>query len=179
LLTSNGGSPPNIVEQVLPPAADVGIISGLTHEGFKGTDFNFTLYDPRAVSVATGSDTLITFAPWEQKTSAVEAMTKAVDATSSSAVHGQATEAGYWSAMEFIAAIKYVADKGLPVTSGNIVKELNRGWTFQVAGGTGPVTYPQAHAGGGGCVSVVSSNGSQYSVPLPLYCPPIIANPLN
>ena len=71
LLTSNSGKQPNIVEQILPPEDDVGIIGGLTHQGFKGTDFNFLLYYPCAAGVAKGSDTLVTFAPWEQKTPAV------------------------------------------------------------------------------------------------------------
>lgn len=178
ILTSNAGKQPDIVQQLLPPVDDIGVIAGLDQSNFTGKDFNFSLYDPRAVGVAKGSYTLVSFAPWEQKSTAIETMTKEVDATSSTAIHGQPAEAGYWSAMEFIAAIKQVAKKGLPITSANITKVLNEGWTFSVSGGTGPVTFPAAHMAGGGCDSVVSSNGTAYSVVLPLYCPPIEPNPL-
>ena len=179
LMTADNGKPPNIVQQVLPPTADIGIISKLNQLGFKGTDFNFSLYDPRAVSVAKGSDTLVSFAPWEQDSPAVAQMTQAVNATSSTAIHGQPTEAGYWSAMEFIAAIKQVNKKGLPITSANITKVLNQGWTFSVPGGTGPASFPGAHKGSGGCDAIVGSNGSKYSVLVPLYCPPLGKNPLG
>jgi branched-chain amino acid transport system substrate-binding protein len=179
LLTSNHGKQPNIIEQVVAPTDDVALVSGLNQQGFTGTDFNFSLYDPRAVSVAKGSDTLITAAPWEQNTAAVAQMTKAVDATDPKASHGQPVEAGYWSAMMFIQAIKQVAKKGLPITSANIIKVLNQGWTFSVPGGAGPAVFPAAHKGQGGCEAVVGSNGSKYSVVVPLYCPPAGKNPLH
>jgi branched-chain amino acid transport system substrate-binding protein len=178
LLSANHGKQPDIIEQLLTPLDDVGLIGGLKNAGFSGKDYNFTLYDPRAVSLAKGSDTIITFAPWELQSPAIATMTKDVDATSSNAIHGQMTEAGYWSGMEFIAAIKRVAAKGLPITGPNITKVLNQGWTFSVPGGTGPVTFPGAHTGGGGCDSVVTSNGKAYAPALGLSCPPLIANPI-
>jgi ABC-type branched-subunit amino acid transport system substrate-binding protein len=175
LMTSNNGKQPDFIQQVLPPEDDVAIIAQLNHSGFKGTDYNFSLYDPRAAAVAKGSDTLVTFAPWEQSSAAVAQMTKDVKATDPNVILGQPTEAGYWSAEMLIAALKKV---GPSVTSASLTAALNKGWTFSVPGGTGPATFPAAHTGPGGCGSIVSSNGQKYSVVLPLTCVPLTKNPL-
>jgi branched-chain amino acid transport system substrate-binding protein len=175
LLSANSGKQPDIIQQLLPPEDDVSVIAQLNHQGFTGKDYNFSLYDPRAVAVAKGSDTLVTFAPWEQNSAAIAQMTTQVKATDPNAILGQPVEAGYWSAQMFIAALKKV---GPSVTQATLTKALNKGWTFSVPGGTGPVTYPAAHTGPGGCGSIVASNGQKYSVALPLTCIPFIKNPL-
>jgi len=175
LLSANAGKQPNIIQQVLPPEGDVSMIAELGHLGFKGSDFNFSLYDPRAVSVAKGSDTLVTFEPWEANTPAVETMRKRVLAVDPHASLGQATQIGYYSAEMFIAALKKA---GPDATSQSTIKALNSGFTFGVPGGIGTTTYPQDHHAVSTCLSVVTSNGRAYKVAVPLTCPAEIPNPL-
>jgi branched-chain amino acid transport system substrate-binding protein len=175
MLSSNGGKAPDIIEQLLPPQDDVAIITALNHQGFKGTDFGFSLYDPRAVSVAKGSNTVVGQAPWEQSTAAVAQMTQRVKAASSTVVLGQPTEAGYISAEMLIAGLEKA---GPSVTSTSLIKALNAGFTFSVPGLVGPQTFPAAHTLGGNCAAVASSNGSKYSITLPLTCVKRTKNPL-
>jgi ABC-type branched-subunit amino acid transport system substrate-binding protein len=175
LLSSNNGKAPDIIQQILPPTNDIAVISQLNHLGYKGHDFSYSLYDPRAASVAKGSNVLVTSAPWEEQSPAVQTMKQQVQALNPNVILGQPTEAGYWSAQLFIAALKHA---GPSVTSASLIKSLNSGFTFSIPGGTGPVTYPAAHMAGGGCQAIVSSDGSKYSVVLPLTCGTPIKNPL-
>lgn len=175
LLSSNGGKQPNIIQQVLPPTGDVALIAELSHLGFKGSDFNFSLYDPRVVAAAKGSDTLVTFEPWEANTSAVKTMRQRVLAVDPHAILGQATQIGYYSAEMFIAALKKAGPNATPQST---IKALNSGFTFGVPGGIGTTSYPQDHHALSTCLSVVTSDGKAYKVALPLTCPAKIANPL-
>jgi ABC-type branched-subunit amino acid transport system substrate-binding protein len=175
LLSSNGGKQPDIIQQVLAPQSDVSMISELENLGFKGNDFNFTLYDPRAVGVAKGSDTLVTFEPWEANTPAVQTMRQRVLAVDPKAILGQATMMGYWSAEMFIAALKKAGPSATPQST---IKALNSGFTFGVPGGIGTTTFPQDHKALSTCLSVVTSNGKAYHVAVPLTCPALIPNPL-
>jgi branched-chain amino acid transport system substrate-binding protein len=175
LLSSNHGKQPSIIQQVLSPTQDVSMISELQNLGFKGSDFNFSLYDPRAVSVAKGADTLVTFEPWEAATPAVQTMRQRVLAVNSKAILGQATLIGYWSAEMFIAALKKAGPNATPAST---IKALNSGFTFGVPGGIGTTSYPQDHSALATCLSVVTSDGKAYRVAVPLTCPPLIANPL-
>jgi branched-chain amino acid transport system substrate-binding protein len=175
LLSSNGGKQPDIIQQVLPPEGDVAMIAQLRNLGFKGSDFNFSLYDPRAVAVAQGSDTLVTFEPWEANTPAVTTMRKRVLAVDPHALLGQATLIGYYSAEMFIAALQKV---GPTATPQSMIKALNSGFTFGVPGGIGTTTFPQDHEALSTCLSVVTSNGKVYKVAVPLTCPSLIPNPL-
>jgi hypothetical protein len=175
LLSSNSGHQPDIIQQVLSPIQDVGMIAQLEHQGFTGHDFNFTLYDPRAVSVAKGSDTLVTFQPWEATTAAITTMRDRVFQVDPHALLGQTTQIGYYSAEMFIAAIERA---GPNVTPKSLIKTLNSGFTFGVSGGTGTTTFPKDHHATQTCLSVVTSNGTAYKVAVPLTCPPLIPNPL-
>jgi ABC-type branched-subunit amino acid transport system substrate-binding protein len=174
-LTSNNGGQPDIIEQVLAPQNDVGLLAALNAGGFKGTDFNFSLYDPRAVTFAKGGNTLVDQAAYQQNTPAVKAMTKALLATSPTVDLGQPAAAGYVSAKMFVDAIEKV---GPSVTGPKLIKALNSGWTFNGAGIGGPFTFPAAHTGPGECFSIVHSNGVTYSVVVPLTCVKPSKNPL-
>lgn len=175
VLSSSSGKAPDIIEQLLPPQDDVAIITALNHQAFKGTDFGFSLYDPKAVSVAKGSNTVVGQAPWEQSNAGVAQMTQRVKAESSTATLGQPTEAGYISAEMLIAALEKA---GPSVTSKSLIKALNAGFTFSIPGLVGPQTFPAAHTLGGNCSAVVSSNGTKYTVTLPLTCVKRTKNPL-
>jgi len=175
LLSSNSGKQPDIIQQVLPPESDASMISELENLGFKGNDFNFSLYDPRAVAIAKGSDTLVTFEPWEANTPAVQTMRQRVLAVDPKAILGQATLIGYWSAEMFIAALKKAGPNATPAST---IKALNSGFNFGVSGGIGTTTYPQDHTALSTCLSVVTSNGKAYHVAVPLTCPALIPNPL-
>jgi hypothetical protein len=74
----------------------------------------------------------------------------------------------------FVDAIKKV---GPSVTSASLIKELNKGWTYSGDGLTGSETFPAAHTGPGHCSSIVHSNGTVYTVVVPLTCVPITKNP--
>jgi branched-chain amino acid transport system substrate-binding protein len=174
-LTSNHGGPPDIVEQLLAPTLDIGVLKTLNAEGFKGTDLNFSLYDPIIVSLAKGGDTLVGQIAYQQTTPAVTKMIAALKATSSTVDLGQPAEAGYITAEMFIDAIKKI---GPSVTGPKLIKVLNSGWAYGGDGLTGAETFPAAHTGPGHCSSVVHSNGTVYTVAVPLTCVPITKNPL-
>jgi ABC-type branched-subunit amino acid transport system substrate-binding protein len=114
-------------------------------------------------------------APWEQSNAGVAQMTQRVEAESSTATLGQPTEAGYISAEMLIAALEKA---GPSVTSKSLIKALNAGFTFSIPGLVGPQTFPAAHTLGGNCSAVVSSNGTKYTVTLPLTCVKRTKNPL-
>jgi branched-chain amino acid transport system substrate-binding protein len=174
-LTSNKGGPPDIVDQLLTPTQDIGVLSQLRANGFKGLDLNYTLYDPRVVSLAKGGDTLVGQIAFQQNTPAVAKMIAAIKATSSTALLSAPTESGYITAEMFVAALKKV---GPSVTAAKLTKILNSGWTFSGDGLTGPQTFPAGHTAPGNCSSVVHSNGTVYSVVVPLTCVKVTKNPL-
>ena len=176
VLTSNAGGPPDIVEQILPASQSVGVNAQLNASGFKGTDINFTLYDPTAITVAASSDVALNFAPWQQTSAAVKLMTKRVLATDPTEALSQSVEIGYISAELFIAGIEKA---GPSVTSKSLIKTLNSGFTFGIPGLIGNQTFPAAHAENLNCFSVVHSNGVKYSVALPLTCIARTKNPLH
>jgi branched-chain amino acid transport system substrate-binding protein len=173
-LTSNKGGAPDIVDQLLTPTQDIGVLSTLRADGFKGLDLNYTLYDPRVVSLAAGGDTLVGQIAYQQKTPAVIKMISQLQATSSTVILGAAAESGYITAEMFVDALKKV---GPSVTSASLTKELNKGWTYSGDGLTGSETFPAAHTGPGHCSSIVHSNGTVYTVAVPLTCVPVTKNP--
>jgi len=175
VLTSNAGGQPDIIEQILPASESVGANAQFNESGFKGVDFNFTLYDPAAITVDKGSVTALNFAPWQQNSAAVKLMTQRVEATSPTTALSQSVEIAYISAELFIAGLKKA---GPSVTSKSLIKTLNSNFTFGVPGLIGSQTFPAAHTENLNCFSVVSSNGVKYSVAVPLSCIARSKNPL-
>jgi branched-chain amino acid transport system substrate-binding protein len=175
LLSSNHGKQPDLILQILPPGNDAGLAKELQQLGYSGKDYNFSLYDPRIASVAKGTYTIMQFSPWEENTPAVKLMTQRVKATDPNAILSQPTAAGYIIGLQFIAALKKV---GPSVTPAKMLKVLNSGWTFSAPGLSGPITFPSAHAGLGGCEAIVHGTGTGYTVALPCTVLPPIPNPL-
>jgi hypothetical protein len=94
-------------------------------------------------------------------------MTKRVQATSPTVALSQSVEIGYISAELLIAGLKKA---GPSVTSKSLIKTMNSNFTFGVPGLIGSQTFPAAHTENLNCFSVVHSNGTAYTVAVPLSC---------
>jgi branched-chain amino acid transport system substrate-binding protein len=181
LLDSNKGKAPDIIFTAETTQDDSGLWTQLKQLGYKGTFFNYELYNAASVAVATGSYTQQAgqFLYTSSAPQAV-AMRKAITAFDPSFDQHTAAwtsvENGYLSAEMFISAIKRV---GPSVTGTSLIAILNKGWTWAgIPNLAGSVQFPQSHQSSAGCLTVLSSDGKAFHTSVPLVCNQLVANPL-
>jgi branched-chain amino acid transport system substrate-binding protein len=181
LLSSNKGKAPDIIFTAETTQDDSGLWTQLKQLGYKGTFFNYELYNAASLAVAKGSYTQQAgqFLYTSSAPQAV-AMRKAITAFDPSFKQHTAAwtsvENGYLSAEMFIAAIKRV---GPSVTGSSLIATLNSGWTWAgIPNLAGSVQFPQSHQSSAGCLTVLSSNGKTFHTSVPLVCNQLVANPL-
>ena len=170
MMTSNGGSAPDIAYLVVSFNDVSGMSKGLRQAGYQGIIVNPTTYDPRIVKAA---ESLEVYTQWATPESAPSNpnMAKVVDS-----IHKQdpeaslslATLAAWFTADMFIQALKAA---GKNPTQQSIQKAAAK-MTYQLDGVVGPTTYPAAYTLGTSCAQLAKSNGTTFDVLVQYGCYP-------
>ncbi len=176
IMSAAGGKAPDYVGEVLTVPDTIGLQNKLVALGYHGILQNFTLYDPRLAKAAAGSTVELEFSPFEANIPGVHTMIDQIKAYAPGQVLDQPAETGWLSADEFIDGLKLAGPR---LTRASFVAALNGGkFTPTFQGVAGPEHFPAAHNGVGNCVSFVRSDGTNYSVAVPLTCAKSQPNPL-
>ncbi len=175
-MTANGGKPPDYIQTIMTVSDTVAYQAKLRALGYHGVLQNFTLYDPRLAAAATGSYIELTFAPFEQSSPGVSTMISQLKAYDPKVVLDLPAETGWLAADEFIDGLKLAGPK---LTRASFMAALNGGKfnpTFQ--GVAGQAHFPANHSAATPYISDVYSDGTSYSVKVPLTKVPVEPNPL-
>lgn len=168
---------PAAVVLVSSASNTLGVMGGLQQAGYDGQIFNFVAYDPRLVSTAEGTFTVLQgVAPFEAADDipAVQQIVDDIEAFDPDALLTQPVLAGYLSIDLLVAALE---EAGPDLTRESLLEAVDAGFSYDFGGAAGELTYPDNHRFGNGCHSVVSSTGTEYEVVVPLTCPPLVDNP--
>ncbi len=175
-MTANGGKPPDYIEMVMAPADTIGYQAKLRALGYKGILQNFTLYDPRIAAAAAGSYIETTFAPFQQSSPGVSTMISQLKAYDPKILLDLPAETGWLAADEFIDGLKLTGPK---LTRASFIAALNGGkFAPSFQGVAGQAQYPADHSNTAPYISFVYSDGTSYSVKVPLTKVPVEPNPL-
>ena len=176
IMTSNNGGPPDVVNLLASATNAIGLGSKLRELGFTGAILNGILYAPAAVSVAKLFTTSVSSNVFEATDS--PGITQTIeDLDANDTPHSLAALTAYWATEHLI----QVLDKVGPALSREaFVKVLNDGFTFDGKGVFTDLTYPDAHDEGiPPCATMVSSDGTQFTVAVPFTCGKSVPNPFK
>jgi ABC-type branched-subunit amino acid transport system substrate-binding protein len=170
MLTSNGGSAPDIAYLIASFNDVQGLSKGLRQAGFTGIIVNPTTYDPRIIKAA---ETLEVYTQWATPEAAatVPNVQKVIDSIKKQdpeATLSLGTLAAWFSADMFIQAVKAA---GKNVTTQSIQKAAAK-MTYELKGVVGPTTYPTAFTQGTSCAQLAKSNGTTFDVLVEYDCYP-------
>ena len=170
MLTSNGGSAPDIAYLIASFNDVQGLSKGLRQAGFTGIIVNPTTYDPRIIKAA---ETLEVYTQWATPEAAatVPNVQKVIDSIKKQdpeAALSLGTLAAWFAADMFIQAVKA---GGKNVTTQSIQKAAAK-MTYELKGVVGPTTYPTAYTQGTSCAQLAKSNGTTFDVLVGYACYP-------
>jgi ABC-type branched-subunit amino acid transport system substrate-binding protein len=168
ILTSNDGGQPDVVFAVISRPNLLGFAPALENAGFEGLSTNAVLYSPLAASIMKDNFILTQFSTPEAAPDvpAVQEFVDAVEATAPGEVINQPTIAGYLSADMLIQAIKKA---GKNPTRESVQKAAAK-MTYELEGFVGPTKYPTGFKLGTPCGQLVGSDGTAWSIAVPLDC---------
>jgi branched-chain amino acid transport system substrate-binding protein len=168
LMTSNHGQPPDVIWSASGATNLFGLIRSLQQAGFKG-QFLHSTYSPQpaATGAAAGSTATQTFATAEESSPAMDKIKKTLAAAGLDPV-GLSELGGYYSADMFVRILQKVGEN---LTPERFQKVASR-FTYEIPGVIGPTPYPTAFKVGTPCGSMLSSDGTKWSVIVPYKCFP-------
>ncbi len=173
ILTANQGKAPDLVFACTSVGSTIGLTSALTAAGFKGAQGNGIVYDPRLLQSKQLVQSLnhvyvvVQWQPFEANTAPIQQMTSDVHAVAPQQLMTLAVASGYWAADMMIDMLQKV---GPDPTAEKIARLGNSGYTFGVADGLCPVTFPKNHFIGGSGSALVQISDGKYVVAAPLQC---------
>jgi ABC-type branched-subunit amino acid transport system substrate-binding protein len=174
VLASNGGKSPDTVFVVGNVSNVLGMQNALRAAGFLGLFTNQIEYGPNLVAPAVGALVMSDTAPTESAPTnpAMAQLVTDVQKLAPDVPIDQSVIAGYWSADLFLAALQKA---GKRLTTSSFMKAANSKFTYEVPNTVGPTTFPAAHSVPTPCGSLVTSNGTAYSVKVPYSCGRVIS----
>lgn len=144
ILSSAGGSAPDIVDILATPGNVIGLAQKLRELGCEGTILNGARYDPQAVGIAALMTTVMANAPYEQTDIPVVQRTlDDLDGTNPPTPHSLAALNSYWAVEQLIQILEAV---GPDLTRERFVETLNGGFAFDGQGVVADLTYPEAQS---------------------------------
>jgi hypothetical protein len=173
VVTSNGGTIPDVVFVVGNPSNVLGMQNALGANGFIGLFTNRIQYAPNLVAPSFNALVFTQTAPTETAPTnpAMKQLVDDVQKVAPGQPIDQAVIAGYWSADLFLAAVQKA---GRNLTAASLVKAANTKFTYEVPDTVGPTTFPAAHSVPTPCGALVVSNGTAYTVKVPYTCGRVI-----
>ena len=174
ILTSNAGKAPDVVVHVTTAPNVIGLTQALKNSGFKGPQENAVTYDPKYLATAQsrqaleGAYVFLQYGSFQEDTEANKTMladVKAVDPKQTELTQDIAI--GYYSADIFLNGVKKA---GKDLTRESFIKAMNDGEAYEVPGGIGKISYPDAHKNSVPCGSLVQIVDGKYVSKVPLTC---------
>jgi ABC-type branched-subunit amino acid transport system substrate-binding protein len=168
ILTSNDGGQPDVVFAVISQNNLLGFAPALEAAGFEGLSTNAVLYSPQVAGLMKDNFVLTQFSTPEAApdVEGVQEFVDAVEKTAPGEAINQPTIAGYLSADMFIQALKKA---GKNPTRESVQKAAAK-MTYQIEGFVGPTKYPTGFTLGTPCGQLVGSDGTAWSIAVPLDC---------
>ena len=169
LMTSNNGSPPDVVYSSIPATSALSLFSLMAGQGYKGTVLS-PFYSNLLLKPLTGDYVFVQFAGFESGTPAIKQMTADVEAFKPGTPQTIGLVGGYYSADLFIQAVKAALKVNKTLTTASIQKVMQK-MTYQVKGAIGPTTWPSAFKIGNGCSTLLyDADGSAFTLSQPYTC---------
>jgi ABC-type branched-subunit amino acid transport system substrate-binding protein len=171
LLTSDQGSAPDMIYEILTGADSVGLYQGLRAAGYRGLTVLPT-YDPRVATAVDGAAVIAQFAPYEAAGDIprLQQMINDVHAINPHQLLTIGLAAGYWSADMFLALLQKT---GRDLTAERLLA-ASRAWSFHVPGVIGTSHWPLNHGAPVPCASLSMAKGGSFVPEVPLTCGRII-----
>jgi ABC-type branched-subunit amino acid transport system substrate-binding protein len=173
IMTADGGKPPSAVFECSSAGSIIGIAGALQSAGYKGLQMNGVLYDPRLLLskqlAASLNDTYVEnlWDPYQATTPAIEQMVTNLKAEDPNVLLGLAAQAGYWTGELLVAMLQKA---GPNLTAESLVNAVNGGFSWGVAGGICPESFPAAHASGSAGAGAVELTNDHYTLAIPVKC---------
>jgi ABC-type branched-subunit amino acid transport system substrate-binding protein len=164
VMTADHGKPPDVVVIVSGPTNLFPLVAGLERAGFKGL-INHQTYAPQVVGPAKGTTATNTFATAETNTPAMKSIVATLHAAGVSVI-GATELTAYISADYFVQLLKKVG----PDLTPQHFQQVAANFTYEIPGVIGPVYYPAGFQAGPPCGTLVASNGTVWTVPVPYTC---------
>ncbi len=174
ILTANAGKAPDVVVHITTAPNVIGLTQALKNSGFKGPQENAVTYDSKYLASAQSKQALegayvfLQYGSFQDDNDANKQMLADVKAADPKQTElTQDIAIGYYSADIFLNGLKKA---GKDLTRASFVKAMNDGEGYEVAGGIGKITYPDAHKNSVPCGSLVQVSGGKYVEKVPLTC---------
>ncbi|MBX6391580.1 MAG: ABC transporter substrate-binding protein [Frankia sp.] len=177
VMTSDGGSAPDLVVFNSLFANTVGISAGLRAAGYQGELLNYITYSPGLLegspdiaAALDGSYVSTQFLPLEFGGDAIEQMRADVAAVDKDAPLTLGTIQSYWMADVFVQMLEAV---GRDLTPERFDEVINGGFTYEPTAkqpGIGPISFPKGHGEPSPCSALVRIQGTSYQPVTPMTC---------
>src|SRR4029077_2959491 len=142
LLTSNGGKAPDVIYTSIAPTSALSLTGLIKSSGYTGT-FISPFYSPLLLSALKGAYVFVQFAGFEATSPGIATMNKQIEAFKPGTKPSLALAAGYFSADQFIAAVKASLKTSKTLTSASVQKAAAK-MTYQIKDTVGPTTFPDS-----------------------------------
>ncbi len=143
LLTSNGGKAPDVIYTSIAPTSALGLTSLINSSGYTGT-FLSPFYSPLLISALKGAYVFVQFAGFEADSPGIKTMNDNIEKFKPGTKPSLALAAGYFSADQFIAAVKASLKTSKTLTSASVQKAASK-MTYQIKNTVGPTQYPASY----------------------------------
>lgn len=174
IMGADQGGAPDVMFHVTLPNNSVGLGTALDRAGFDGIQVDAVSYNPQRLRDAEsraalqGRYVFLSFAPFETDDEAVAQMIDDLAAVGVDEADLTAEMAiGYWSADLFVAALEKT---GKDLTRETFLAAANDGFTHEVEGALGTISYPEGHRVAGPCGALVQVDGEDFVPTIPLTC---------
>lgn len=174
VLTSDGGSAPDVVYLLTSPNNTLAMLQVLKDQNYDGLTLNAIAYDYRLTAAAEGTDIYIQYAPFETApdNEYMQQMIDDLERTDPEIQLPLQTAAAGYFAGEFL--VQVLQEVGEDVTAERFLQVANDDFTFGIPDTLGDITYPDAHNQGAPCGSLVEYDGTKYVIAVPFQCGELI-----
>ncbi len=171
LMTSNGGSPPDVIySSVSVQGGGLTLFNLLKEQGFEGA-FVTPFYSDLLLKALEGSFVFVQFSAYESDTEGVQQMLSDIEAYEPGTEPSLTLSAGYFSADMFVAAVKAALKQSKTLTSASVQKAASK-MTYQIKGTIGPTKYPASYQYAvSSCATLLEDvDGTAFSIAQPFKC---------
>ena len=170
LLTSNGGKAPDVIYTSIAPTSALGLTSLLNSSGYTGT-FLSPFYSPLLLTALKGAYVFVQFAGFEADSPGIKTMNDTIAAFKPGTKPSLALAAGYFSADQFIAAVKASLKTSKTLTSASVQKAAAK-MTYQIKDTVGPTKFPDSFkTPNKSCATLeYDADGTSFEIVQPFFC---------
>ena len=170
---------PNLIVQGMSFSQVAAFVGALRAAGYTGGSLDYQTYvpgllaaQPALASALSGELISAQIPPQEGGTPAVKQLSKDLVAIKAPPAISLGESVGYWTADVLIQMLQATAKAGRPLTGAGIEATVNSGFHYKgtIAGGIGPVNFPQNETTPVPCSVLLQVTGTNYKVVSPFNC---------